>query len=109
MAVRRDLAGAAEDGGRAGLAGHRAYGGGLADKPELLALNKADALDPATRKQKAKALKAAAGKPPFVVSGVSGEGVKELLRAAFAEVKARRAAEHIEQTAGEEPDQEWRP
>ena len=86
-----------------------AYGPDLADKPELLALNKADALDAQTRKAKAKALKAAAGRAPFIVSGVSGEGVTELLRAAFAEVRARRAAEQIEQTTGEEPDEAWRP
>jgi GTP-binding protein len=86
-----------------------AYGGGLVGKPELLALNKIDALDPATRKARAKALKKAAGRAPFLVSGVSGEGVTELLRAAFAEVKARRAAEHREQTAGEDDAEDWRP
>jgi GTP-binding protein len=86
-----------------------AYGGGLADKPELLALNKIDALDQKARKAKAKALKAAAGKAPFMVSGVSGEGVTELLRAAFAEVRSRRASERVEQTAGEDPAKEWRP
>ena len=85
-----------------------AYGEGLADKAELVALNKADALDAATLKAKAKALKAATRKAPFIVSGVSGQGVTELLRAAFAEVKARRAAEHRELTAGEDAE-EWNP
>ncbi|MFC3067927.1 GTPase ObgE [Phenylobacterium soli] len=70
-----------------------AYGEGITDKPELLALNKIDALDPATRKEKAKALKKVAKTEPRLVSGVSGEGVTELLRAAFAEVRRRRAAE----------------
>jgi len=86
-----------------------AYGAGLAEKPEIVALNKADALDPKTRKSAAAALKKAAGKTPFVASGFSGEGVKELLRAAFAEVRARRARQRIEETAGEDLAQEWRP
>jgi GTP-binding protein len=86
-----------------------AYGGGLAEKPELLALNKVDALDPEMREARAAELEAAAGKAPFIVSGVSGEGVRELLRAAYAEVRARRAAEGVEASAGEDPDDEWRP
>ncbi|WP_374573546.1 GTPase ObgE [Phenylobacterium sp.] len=68
-----------------------AYGEGLADKTEFLALNKIDALDAETRAAKAAELEAACGKRPFLVSGVSGEGVTELLRAAYAEVRLRRA------------------
>lgn len=56
-----------------------AYGDGLADKTEILALNKIDALDPETLETKTAELAAAAGKPPWRVSGVSGEGVKRLL------------------------------
>jgi GTP-binding protein len=87
----------------------KAYDAGLAEKPELVALNKVDALDAKTRGRKLRALKKACGRTPFVVSGVSGEGVTELLRAAFAEVRARRAAEHVEENAGEEPSEGWRP
>ena len=86
-----------------------AYGEGIEDKSELLALNKADALTPEARAEKAAELEAAAGKAPFIVSGVSGDGVVPLLRAAFAEVRARRAAEHREQTTGETPEEDWRP
>ena len=86
----------------------KAYGEGLEDKTELVALNKADALDAETLEAKAAELAAAIGKPPFIVSGVSGQGVTELLRAAFAEVKARRAAERRELTAGEDAV-EWGP
>jgi GTP-binding protein len=70
-----------------------AYGEGLADKGEILALNKIDALDAETRRQKADELQAAAGVAPRLVSGVSGEGVTELLRAAFAMVRRKRAEE----------------
>ncbi|MEI9964454.1 MAG: GTPase ObgE [Caulobacteraceae bacterium] len=86
-----------------------AYGEGLEDKPEILALNKADALDPETLAARAADLEAAAGAKPYIVSGVSGRGVTELLRAAFAEVKARRAAAHREETAGEDEAEGWKP
>lgn len=86
----------------------KAYGEGLEDKSELVALNKADALDAETLKAKAAELQAATGKAPYIVSGVSGQGVTELLRAAFIEVKARRAAAHLELTAGEDAE-EWGP
>ncbi len=67
-----------------------AYGEGLADKPELLALNKVDALDKDERKAKAAALKKAAKTKPFLISGVSGEGVTELLRATWKQVRLTR-------------------
>lgn len=67
-----------------------AYGEGLADKTELLALNKIDALSDEEREEKAAALEAASGKKPYLVSGVSGEGVTPLLRAAWNEVRKTR-------------------
>jgi GTP-binding protein len=73
-----------------------AYGEGLADKVELLALNKIDALSPEEREEKIEALKAASGKTPYLVSGVSGEGVTELLRAAWAEVRQTRGEIAVE-------------
>lgn len=67
-----------------------AYGEGLAEKTEILALNKIDALTPEMREEKAAELEAVAGRRPFLVSGVSGEGVTELLRAAWNEVRKTR-------------------
>ncbi|HEV2532262.1 GTPase ObgE [Phenylobacterium sp.] len=67
-----------------------AYGEGLADKAEILALNKIDAIDEATRAAKLAELEAAAGIRPRMVSGVSGEGVRELLRAAWRQVRLNR-------------------
>jgi GTP-binding protein len=69
-----------------------AYGEGLSDKTELLALSKVDALDPETCQQRRAELAAAAGREPMLVSGVSGQGVTELLRDACAEVRRGRAA-----------------
>ena len=68
-----------------------AYGEGLSDKPEILVLNKIDALDEETRAERAAELEAAAGRAPMLISGVSGEGVTELLRAALAMIHADRA------------------
>ena len=82
-----------------------AYGQELGDKVELVALNKIDALDPETRKKRAAALKKASKLKVFEISGVSGEGVKPMLRAAFAEVLERRT--HERQAGQVIP--EWRP
>src|SRR3954454_10011198 len=58
----------------------QAYGHGLAEKPEIVALSKADALAPEQLKEQVARLKRAAKKTPMVVSGVSREGVPEVLR-----------------------------
>jgi GTP-binding protein len=58
-----------------------AYGGGLAEKAEVVALNKADALAPEALKQQVARLKRAAGRTPLVVSAATGAGVPEVLRA----------------------------
>jgi GTP-binding protein len=58
-----------------------AYGHGLADKPEIVALNKIDAIPKANLARKRTALEKASGAPVFLISGVSGEGVQDILRA----------------------------
>jgi GTP-binding protein len=58
-----------------------AYGQGLTDKPEIVALTKADALTPEAIEAQTAALKKAAGKTPMVLSSASRQGVPEALRA----------------------------
>jgi GTP-binding protein len=58
-----------------------AYGAGLAEKPEVVALNKADALTPDQLKQQVVRLKRAAGKTPLVLSAATGAGVADAMRA----------------------------
>jgi GTP-binding protein len=75
-----------------------AYGHGLDEKPEIIGLNKIDALDAAAVKKKIAALTRAAkklspGAQVMALSGVAGTGVPEVLRALFKIVKNRRAAE----------------
>ena len=48
-----------------------AYGAGLAEKPEIVALNKIDAMTPAEANRKRAALSRAIGKEVRLVSGVS--------------------------------------
>jgi GTP-binding protein len=67
------------------------YGHGLADKPEIVALNKTDAMTPQARASRLKALSRAAGKPALVVSGATGQGVPEVLRALAATIAEARA------------------
>jgi GTP-binding protein len=58
-----------------------AYGAGLADKREIVALSKIDALPAEAIKQQTARLKRAAGKTPLLLSAVSGAGVPEAKRA----------------------------
>jgi GTP-binding protein len=57
-----------------------AYGGGLAEKPEILALNKIDAMSPREISARRAALRRACGQEVHLVSGATGAGVPELLR-----------------------------
>ena len=54
---------------------------GLAEKPEIVALNKADALTAEELGEQTARLKRAAKKTPFVVSAATGAGVPEVVRA----------------------------
>ena len=68
-----------------------AYADELGDKVEILALNKIDALDDSTIEMQREALAEASGSEVRLVSGVSGKGVTELLREAYALVRERKA------------------
>ena len=57
-----------------------AYGGGLSEKTEILVLNKSDAMSPRELSARRAALSKASGKPVYVASGVSRDGVPEILR-----------------------------
>ena len=58
-----------------------AYGGGLVDKPEILALSKADLVSPSGLAAKKRALEAASGQKVFVFSAATRQGLDELLDA----------------------------
>lgn len=68
------------------------YGHGLAERPEILALNKLDAMTPQARASRLKALERATGRKVLLVSGATGEGVPEVLRALAKVIAERREA-----------------
>jgi len=67
-----------------------AYGHGLTEKPEVVALSKADALTPEALKEQLAKLKRAAKKTPYVLSSASGAGVPDVLRALLSVIDAAR-------------------
>ena len=69
----------------------KAYGQGLAQKPEILVLNKVDAIPKDELVKKRAALKKVSGREVIVMSGVSGEGVEDVLRTLAREIAKRRA------------------
>jgi GTP-binding protein len=71
-----------------------AYGGGLADKPEIVAISKTDAVDADRLAEVRAALAGAAGREPLAVSSVSGDGVPEVLRALWRTIAANAPADH---------------
>ncbi len=79
-----------------------AYGQGLTEKPEIVALSQVDTIDAATRKKKTASLKRAAGRAPFLLSAVTGEGVEAVLRALMIEISGAREAE-----TPQKPDSRW--
>ena len=83
-----------------------AYGGHLAEKPRVTALNKVDALDDEKRAEVKAALEIEVGRPVLMMSGVSGEGLTEALRALRAEIDEDRLR-HKE--ASSEERETWQP
>ena len=93
-----------------------AYGAGLSDKPEIIALSKCDIVDDETLKQQTERLRRAVSsyRPELAAgehrraihkgSAATGAGVREALRALLSVVEGRRKRE-----AEAEPQPEWRP
>ena len=74
-----------------------AYGAGLEDKPEVVALSKADTLDDEMLDALADELEAECGMRPLRVSAATGRGTSEVLDALIEHVDAREAqAEEVE-------------
>ncbi|BBK33695.1 GTP-binding protein [Stella humosa] len=64
------------------------YGHGLDEKPEIIGLNKIDALTPEEIKKKKQALARVAKRQPMLLSGVAGTGTTEILRALQLAIRA---------------------
>jgi len=72
-----------------------AYGAGLAEKRELVALTKADALTDEDANEKRQLLSDACGLDVSVISGVSGDGLEPLLDKVLAEIAEETAPEDV--------------
>ena len=68
------------------------YGHDLADKPEIVCLNKVDAVDRDQLRRKAASLRKACGQDPALVSAATGAEVRPVLLRAFDLVQTARAA-----------------
>jgi len=69
-----------------------AYGNGLAEKPEIVALSQADIIDEEEAREKLAELAKASGKRPFLVSAAAHKGLDDVLRAMFVYVEQARGA-----------------
>ncbi|MGY8959441.1 MAG: GTPase ObgE [Alphaproteobacteria bacterium] len=78
----------------------KAYGGELADKQEIVALNKTDAMSDSEFEEKQKALTAVTDTPVMAMSGVSGQGVDDVLRSLLSVVRQERTRQKV----SEEPE-----
>ena len=83
-----------------------AYGGDLATKPRVTVLNKVDALDDDTRAARLAALQRATGGPVLAMSGVSREGVEDVLRLVRRRIIGARQADAAVNATAPEP---WTP
>ncbi len=81
------------------------YGEELGDKPELVALNKIDALPSEEAERIRGEFSQAIGKDVRLVSGVSGAGVRDLVNDIASMLEARRERESAEADV----DQDWAP
>lgn len=85
------------------------YGGGLAYKPEVIALNKADALGEELAEDQRQTLEKAIDKPVMLISAVSGEGVKDVLRALDKHIDKNRKHAETDTFIEEDDEDEARP
>jgi GTP-binding protein len=70
----------------------KAYGHGLAKKPEVIALNKIDALGPELAEDQQKILSKAIRKKVHLISAVSHEGTEAVLAEMYKHIAKARAA-----------------
>ncbi len=89
-----------------------AYDNGLIDKPEIIGLNKIDAVSEQELEEKRQAFKEAIGQDPLLLSAATGKGVREAMFALLGLVNQRRKKDIKEAAieAGGEPEETgWRP
>jgi GTP-binding protein len=86
-----------------------AYGAGLDEKPEIVALSKCDAVEPKDLEKKRRALARACGGDVLMVSAATGAGVREAVARLLAEIEAARAEDAAREDAEVVRERGWRP
>ncbi|MFD1766718.1 GTPase ObgE [Sphingorhabdus buctiana] len=83
-----------------------AYGAGLDEKPQIVALNKGDLLDEELMADIAQQLEAAGAKEVIPISGATGEGVDRVLDRVIAELPEKSS---VETSRGDDEEGGWSP
>ena len=86
-----------------------AYGGGLADKQQIVALNKIDAMTEQDIEERKRALEAFHGHHVHAISGVSRDGITTLSRALLGLVEHNRGDQQTQQQPVAEETNDWQP
>ncbi len=81
------------------------YGFNLANKPEIVALNKIDAIDGESLREKSAQLQKVSIKKPLQISGVARTGVRDALLKVFAQIQCQKTEQQVSYK-GERP---WQP
>ena len=68
----------------------RAYGESMSQRPQIIALTKADTMDEESMGEARAELERVAGCPVFVISSVRGDGLRELVGAAYTLLRQQR-------------------
>ncbi|EDL48860.1 GTPase ObgE [Erythrobacter sp. SD-21] len=87
-----------------------AYGAGLSDKPQLVALNKLDLADKELGEAFGEELLAAGADKVFAISGATGAGIEELIDAVLSYLPDRTSTEtQAEEVEDEDEEPDWSP
>ena len=89
----------------------KAYGAALETKPELIALNKADLLSPEAMAETVATFRRRVRKTPLVMSGATGQGVREAMAKLLTEVDRQRRQQSAGQPGDAHPSEPegWQP
>jgi GTP-binding protein len=87
----------------------KAYGAELETKPELVALNKADLLSPEAMSDMLANFRRRVRKTPLVMSGATGQGVREAMAKLLTDVDRQRQQQAAEARAHQSGSDEWHP
>jgi GTPase len=86
----------------------KAYGGGLAEKPEIIALNKIDAVSELVQDQHLRAFKSKIRKTPILISGATGQGVDAAMKKLLEVISKSRGTNRPAEAKGVKVE-DWQP